>query len=737
MRSRWVLVVWLLCSFVSVSHATIFSVVRGIVHDPQHRPIEGAQVEIRARNSDWVKTTTSNAEGEFQFLAVPLGDYAIRVARDGFTPAKQRVVVQSGTAPILHFPLQIAAINQTVEVQETADTVNAMSTTTESMVSRKEIERTPGADRANSFAMITDFVPGAVMVHDQLHLRGGHQVTWLVDGVPVPNTNIASNVAPQFDPKDIDYIEVQRGGYSAEYGDRTFGVFNVVPRSGFERNNDADLVLSYGSAHETNNQFSFGGHTSRFAYTTSLGGYRTDLGLMPPDAQALHDQAAGLSLFTSLIANVTPSDQLRLVTSARGDHYQVPNTGDQEAGGLRDVQDERDAFTNFSWVHTVNNSTLLTVSPFFHFNSANYVGGPNDTPIIPTDDRRSSYFGAQVSLSKTTPRHNIGLGFYGFADRDSSLFGLDAADGGASSLHQQLKSSGHLEALFAEDQFRATSWLSFSGGVRFTHFSGLLSEEATSPRAGVVVRIPRVNISVRGFYGRYYQAPPLSTVAGPLLTYAVQQGFGFFPLHGERDEQREVGVTIPWRGWTLDLDHYHTSAHNFFDHDVLGNSNIFLPLTIASARLRGWEATVRSPQLFHRARVHAAFAHAYAEGRGGVTGGLTDFSPPEGGIFFLDHDQRDTLSTGFDINLPRETWMSSNLSFGSGFLNGNGPAHLGSHATFDFSAGKSFGEKVSAQLSVLNLTNNRYLLDNSNTFGGTHFNYPRQIFVTLRYRFHY
>ena len=46
--------------------------------------------------------------------------------------------------------------------------------------------------------MITDYTPGAYVVHDQLHIRGGHQVSWLLDGVPVPNTNIASNVGPQF-----------------------------------------------------------------------------------------------------------------------------------------------------------------------------------------------------------------------------------------------------------------------------------------------------------------------------------------------------------------------------------------------------------------------------------------------------------------------------------------------------------------------------------------------------------
>jgi hypothetical protein len=37
----------------------------------------------------------------------------------------------------------------------------------------------------------------------------------------------------------------------------------------------------------------------------------------------------------------------------------------------------------------------------------------------------------------------------------------------------------------------------------------------------------------------------------------------------------------------------------------------------------------------------------------------------------------------------------------------------------------------------LNLGNNRYLLDNSNTFGGTHFVNPREVIVELRYRFRY
>jgi hypothetical protein len=40
-------------------------------------------------------------------------------------------------------------------------------------------------------------------------------------------------------------------------------------------------------------------------------------------------------------------------------------------------------------------------------------------------------------------------------------------------------------------------------------------------------------------------------------------------------------------------------------------------------------------------------------------------------------------------------------------------------------------------VNAMNIANTRYLLDNSNTFGGTHYINPRQIYGELRYRFHY
>jgi len=40
-------------------------------------------------------------------------------------------------------------------------------------------------------------------------------------------------------------------------------------------------------------------------------------------------------------------------------------------------------------------------------------------------------------------------------------------------------------------------------------------------------------------------------------------------------------------------------------------------------------------------------------------------------------------------------------------------------------------------VNVLNVANRRVLLDNSLTFGGFHYNNPREIYGEIRYRFHY
>lgn len=743
-----------LCAWALTASAATVQSIRGVIHDPQHRPVAGAMVMIKAKNSDWAATTNSNNNGDFVFDAVPPGEYIVSVAGLGFEPSQQDMLVTSSSQPVLHFALNVAGKRETVNVYATPEGAPVDSQTPTTVVDRRQIAATPGADRTNSMAMITNYVPGAYMVHDQLHIRGGHQSSWLVDGVPVPNTNIASNIGPQFDPKDIDYLEVSRGGYDAEMGDRTYGAFNVVPRTGFERNREAELVLNGGNFYQTNDQFSLGDHTQRFAYYASVNGNRSNLGIETPVPQIVHDAANGYGAFGTLIFNADPSDQFRLVTSFRRDYYQVPYdpfpydienglvngklTGQYPSLTLRDGDHEADAVANLSWVHTFNSNLMLTVSPFYHHNRANYDSSLSD-PIATTDHRGSDYWGGQVSFNANLSKNDLQVGLYSFYQQNNELLGAVFNNGG-SGFRVSQNPTGSLAAFFVDDKFKPVSWLTLSAGARPTHFSGGVLENSVSPRFGVALRVPRLEWTFRASYGHYYQAPPLLTASGPLLQFANNNNLAFAPLFGERDEESQLGVNIPWRGWVLDADTFRTNARNFFDHNNIGESNLFFPLTIERAHIRGWELTLRSPRLAHRAQLHLAYSNQVAWAGGLISGGLTDFSAISWGP--LDHDQRNTLNVGADVTLPRRAYLSTNLYYGSGFTNAFPGApypgdYLPQHTSFDLTVGKDFTDRLSASLNVLNVANRRYEIDNSVTFGGFHWNAPREIFVELRYRFRY
>jgi carboxypeptidase family protein/TonB-dependent receptor-like protein len=745
-----------------VAYASVFGSVRGIIHDPQHRPVQGAMVMVKAKSSDWSATTNSDANGTFTFSAVPIGEYTVTVAAVGFEQTEQHVVVISGTEPVLHFQLNVAGAREAITVSAAPETAPTDSATPTTLVSRLDVAETPGADRTNSLAMITDYVPGAYFTHDQLHVRGGHQTSWLIDGVPIPNTNIASNVGPQLDPKDIDYLEVSRGSYGAEFGDRTYGVFNVMPRTGFERNREAELVLSAGNFYQTNDEFSLGSHTSRFAYYASVNGNRSNLGLQPPVSQVVHDAEDGYGGFGSLIYNLDPSNQLRFVTSLRRDFYQIPYdpvAGDLENGafvagqwngqyptiGLRDTQHEADALANFSWVHTFNSKTLLTVSPFYHYNRANYDGLPTDIPNASTDHRLSQYAGGQLSFDATLARNEIQAGVYGFYQQNDEFFGLTQS--GTQLLDDHEHPIGSVSAFFLDDKFKPFSWLTLSAGLRPTHFSGVEVENAISPRFGIAATVPRLNWTFRAFYGHYYQAPPLVTISGPLEQFCQTADCGFAPLAGERDEEHQFGVTIPFRGWIVDADNFVTHAHNFFDHNCIGSGTCF-PITVNRAIITGWEATLRSPRIAHRGQLHLSYSNQVAQAGGAINGGLTNFvtsvcdPAPATTLCPLDHDQRNTLNLGGNVTLPWRAYASTNIYYGSGFSNAfpGQPypgGHLVPHTTFDLSLGKDFGERFSASVNLLNVANRRVELDNSQTFGGFHWNNPREIYAELRYRFHF
>ena len=769
MIRRFVVLAALAAAFCLPAQATVFGTVHGVVHDPTHRPIAGATVILKAANSGFALQATTDAEGEFEIQQAPIGVYRLTVEASGFESATETLTVTSGTNPAVHIPLTVGGGTQSVVVNGGASAIAADTATPTTLITRETIDETPGADRTLGSEMITDYVPGAYMTHDMLHMRGGHQTSWLIDGVAIPNTKIASNVGPQIDPKDIDSLETERGSYDADLGDRTYGMFNVLPRNGFERNRDGEMQLSAGQFYAGEAQVSLGDHTQKTAWYASATGSRSNYGLATPVIAVDHDATNSESGFASLIRNQTAKDQVRVDGQFRQDFFQVPydpSSTDYECAsnyycsyGLRDGQTERDGFLIANWVHTVSPKALFSVAPFYHFNQSNYDSRANDQPVATTWHQESNYAGAQadgkLDAGPEKFLNSFSGGMYSFFQGESDLFGVQVNDeSGASQPNAPANADAGLVEFYVDDHLRLGPYVTLLGGERFTIYRAEMNESAIYPRIGATVRIPKLNWVLRGFYGHFFQPAPILTVSSSVLNYAGSLGGGenaFTPVPSERDEEHQFGIEIPYKGWMLDVDTFKNRVNNFLDHSNLGESNMYFPIAVDGALIRAWEMTLNSPALWRLGAFHVTYSNQIAQQRGNIIGGFTcsiatdpacDLGPQ---YISLDHDQRDTLNTGFTANLPGHTWFATNVYYGTGFSNGlagagqgpyNGP-YLPVHTTFDSSIGHSFGENWKVSVTAINVTNHRVLQDNSITIGGFHWNDPRMFSGEVKYRFHF
>ena len=749
------------------AHATVFATVRGVVHDPQHRPVAGAHVMLKAFDSTFALHSSTGNDGEFALPEAPLGLYNLEVEASGFANFSEPITVSSGTNPLVHIALSVGSASESVQVNALdGANVTTDSVTPTTLVTRADIDETPGASRTLGMQMITDYVPGAYMTHDMLHMDGGHQTSWLLDGVAIPNTKIASNVGPQIDPKDIDSLEVQRGSYSSDVGDRTYGVFNVLPRNGFERNRDAELRLSGGNLYSGEAELSFGDHSASTAWYASVTGSRSNYGLETPIAAIHHDATNSGSAFASLIRNQTANDQIRLTGQYRQDFFQIPydpNPNDYEcvsgyycSAGLRDGQTERDGFLIANWVHTFSPKAILSVAPFYHFNQAEYDSPANDQPVATTWHQTSNYGGGQADFRGDFKHNDFSAGLYSFYQGENDLFGAKVNDGSAPSQPDTTaNANGGLVEFYVSDHLHLGQYVTLLGGERISIFRATLNETAVYPRIGATVEIPRLHWVLRGFYGHFFQPAPLETVSTSALNYASNLPSGentFTPVPSERDEEHQFGIAIPFKGWMLDVSNVKNRVNNFLDHSNLGESNMYFPIAVDGALVRSWEMTLRSPRLARIGNFHLTYANQIAEQRGAIIGGFTcsipgdpACNPGDNSYSPVDHDQRNTLNTGFTASLPTHTWFATNVYYGSGFVNGLAGSGVGPyqgnylpvHTTFDVSAGHSLGDRLKLSASVMNVTNHRLLTDNSITIGGFHYNDPRMVSAELRYRFHF
>ena len=673
--------------------ATIFATLHGVVHDPQHRPLAGARIVLQATDSDFSLSTSTNADGEFELSQAPIGTYKLSVSSSGFETISQPITLTSGTNPIVHVALPVASTTETVVIEGSQAQVDTVTPTT--LISRQMIDETPGASRTIGMEMITDYVPGAYMTHDMLHMRGGHQTSWLIDGVAIPNTKIASNVGPQIDPKDIDQLETQRGSYAADVGDRTYGVFNVLPRNGFERNRDGELLLTAGNLYTGEAQLSLGDHSAKTAWYASLTGSRSNYGLATPVAAIYHDatnSAERLRLpasATRLPRTSCASTRNTARTTSRFPTTPTPTTGNRPAGyyssyGLRDGQTERDSFVIANWVHTLSPKALFSVAPFYHFNQADYDSPPLRTTRSPPPGIRPRITrAARPTCTSIVGPNSFSAGLYSFYQAENDLFGVIVNDQSYSANtvpNTTSTANAGLVEFYLSDHLQSGRYVTLLGGMRFSSYHGGFTESAAYPRIGATVEIPRLHWVLRGFYGHFFQPAPRRNrlQLRPRITPASQPGRehlhapalrarrgapvrhsdslqGLAPRRGQLQESRQQ---LPRPLQPRRIEHVLPHRRRWSAGPRLGNDSA-LAAAGALRPIPSRPTPTRSPS--------SAATSSAASPAAIPTDPACDLGPDYTPV---DHDQRHTLNTGFTANLPLHTWFATNVYYGSGFPNG-------------------------------------------------------------------
>ena len=262
----------------------------GIVTDPTGAALAHAHIAIVNGATGYTRSLETDNAGAYSFQDLPIGEYKVTVAEQGFGAIEQAVTLAVGQKGRQDFHLAIGSDQQVVEVRTDTSTLSPDDASISTVVGRQTIEQTPLYLRNWDDLLRT--VPGVQISRytqqsgntsagrtGDFNVNGIHslQNNFLLDGID--NNTFSENVqelSTEASHPSVDVIEefnVITNPYSAEYGRSPGAVVSVNTRSGsnqfhglaFEylRNNyfDANDFFSdrNGLKKPENNQNQFGG----------------------------------------------------------------------------------------------------------------------------------------------------------------------------------------------------------------------------------------------------------------------------------------------------------------------------------------------------------------------------------------------------------------------------------------------------------------------------------------------
>ena len=230
-------------SFVLAQTAT--GVIRGTVQDPTGAVLIDVHVMLvdQARNQSWEQTT--NAEGFFEFRALPFGNYRVELEHPGFTKAViEDVALQVAQTKSLKVTLQVGSVNESIVVQADRGLLESSDASLSQVIDDKRLLGLPinGRNVMQLVSLSAGVINGGRASATQRQANYGpafsvggqrdNTSVVLIDGMEISGQEL-NNYPLAIPPLDsLAEFRVQTSNYSAEFGGNSGAVINVASKRG-------------------------------------------------------------------------------------------------------------------------------------------------------------------------------------------------------------------------------------------------------------------------------------------------------------------------------------------------------------------------------------------------------------------------------------------------------------------------------------------------------------------------
>jgi hypothetical protein len=687
------------------------------------------QAAVSAAGGNLTLHTTTDAQGRFVFVGIPVGTYDIDVTSSKGSTSLRVEATSSGTDVSI-------AVSQTKTIGRTAVISHPplRGSGTDLDLSSEFLARTPAG---GSLPALLLQLPGAARgANGVVHINGDHgDINYIVDGVEIPQ-ELNRTIGTEFDPRDIASVEVLQGAYPAQYGEKFATVLNIQTRNG-SGPPGFDALLEGGS---------FASYDGDLSYHTPVGtgnlivaaeAQQTNRGLDPPNVDSPHNASSSVNQFLRYTQPIGPNF-LNVTLSHTYGTYQIPP---DVAGGAPASTDDNelqdDTFAALQIRMPIGDHGSLSFGPSYKRSVIQDLGDPaNDfiygeaqNPGLPTDcaqalssygpivdglvtdpvanpdvnytnascgfsvtDHRTAIdVGGNIDYDNQSPHHDIrfgGLYDATHVDLDYNIslqpgnflapIYTPATPGAAYTVVDDNPNIGHLSALYLQDTWKMGSY-QLDYGLRNNTF-GVFSD---AYNAGFSQLSPRVKLtkflgardSVYVFYGRFFTPFSLENVspaAAYTLNLPLETTLAQFDLKPQRDSVYEFGAHIGLGPGDLGLRVMQKNATDLIDDTEVGTTNLHQDINYALGRI-ATQTLYYQLSLARGGRLYASATHTYSVNKGCETqllapcfGSSTDWTP-------ADHDQRVDISAGIELNDRRNGWVSVDGEYGSGLSSALNP----------------------------------------------------------------